>query len=334
MTARTRLVLSVLAIFGVFIIGTLGYLVVDAERCPSVVDAAFMTVITLSTVGYGEAWPLSRAGQLWSVLVIAFGIVTISYAFTSLLSVVVGGELRFLRERKRMEKAIEHLDKHVIICGYGRMGAMIADNLRQSGLSVVVVDRERTLEPDLREAQIPYVIGDATEEETLLHAGLKRARALVLALPTDADNVYVTLSAYTLCPGLEIIARAEQQSTESKLTRAGASRVVCPQIIGATKIANILTRPTVVDFVDVANKGVDLEIDEYTLGARSPLVGRSLRDSEIRRNTGAIVVAIKRADGRALIGPDPDLMLQSKDTLILVGPTGVSNRLDQIEAST
>lgn len=332
MSARFKLVISIVAVFGVFVIGTIGYMVVDGDRCLSVADAAYMTVITLSTVGYGEPWELSRAGQLWTIGVIVFGIATVSYAFTSLLSLVVSGELRSLREKKKMEHKIEQLGDHAILCGYGRMGALVADKLQESGVSVVVIEMNPAREDVVRGAGFAYVLGDATEEETLISAGIKRARALILALPSDADNVYVTLTAYTLCPGLKIISRAEQLSTQSKLTRAGASRVVCPQVIGATKIANMLTRPTVVDFVDSADKGVDLEMDEYRIGADSPLVGKSLRDSGIRRKTNAVVVAIKRADGRALIGPDPDLPLKSRDTLILVGPSGVSGRLDTIES--
>ena len=333
MSLRLRLILSIAAVLGVFVAGTIGYMIVDAQRCPSLADAAYMTVITLSSVGYGEVWGLSHAGRLWTVVVITFGIVTVSYAFTSLLSLVVSGELRSLRERRRMENSLSHLRDHVIVCGYGRMGALIVRELRRRGVPVVVVENERTLEPDLRYAEATYLIGDATEEETLLHAGLQRARALVIVLPSDADNVYTTLTAHTLCPNLTIVSRAEQLSTEVKLTRAGATRVICPQAIGATKIANILTRPTVVDFVEVADKGVDLEIDEYEIGDHSPLVGRSLRDSDIRRKTGAVVVAIKRADGPTMLGPDPDAQLQAKDTLILVGPAGVSSRLETIETA-
>ena len=150
-------------------------------------------------------------------------------------------------------------------------------------------------------------------------------------LPSDSDNVYITLTAHTLRPDLTIVARAEQMSTEAKLTRAGATRVVCPQSIGATKVANILTRPNVVDFVEVAARGVDLEIDEYEIKAGSPLVGRSLRDTGVRDKTGATIVAIKRADGEALISPDPDARLGPGDTLILVGSAGVSGRLDEME---
>ena len=331
MPARLRLILSILAVLVVLFVGAAGYMIVEMEHHPSFLDALYMMVITISTVGYGEVFPLSHGGQLWTIVVITFGIVTVSYAFTSLLTLVVGGELRFLRERKKMDKAIEHLSGHVIMCGYGRMGALVIRELRERGIPVVVVEKERTLEPDLRDAQVPFVIGDATEEDTLLQAGLKRASALVIVLRSDADNVYITLTAHTLCPNLVIVARAEQPTTEAKLTRAGATRVVCPQVIGATKVANILTRPTVVDFVEVANKGVDLELDEYEVSDQSPLVGRSLRDSHVRRKTGAIVIAIKRADGEALVNPDPDAHLEAKDTLILVGPAGVSSRLDKIE---
>jgi len=328
---RLRLILSILAVLAVLFVGAAGYMIVEAEHHPTFLDALYMVVITLSTVGYREVIPLSRSGQLWTIGVIAFGIVTVSYAFTSLITLVVGGELRSLRERKKMEKSIEHLGNHVILCGFGRMGALVIHELRERGVPVVVIEKEHALDPDLRDAHVPYVIGDASEEDTLLQAGLMRANALVILLPSDADNVYITLTAHTLQPNLTIVARAEQVSTEAKLTRAGATRVICPQAIGATRVANILTRPTVVDFVEVANKGVDLELDEYEIGDESPLVGRSLRDSGVRRKTGAIVVAIKRADGEALVGPDPDAHLEAKDTLILVGPAGVSSRLDEIE---
>ena len=334
MAARSRFILSILALLSVFLAGTAGYMAIETgaagERL-SFVDAAYMTVITLSTVGYGEVWELSRAGRLWTIAVIAFGIVTVSYALTSLVSLVISGELRSLREKKKMDKTIEHLKDHVMVCGYGRMGRLVVDELQRRGVPVMVIEIERTLEVDLREGGVPFIIDDATEESTLLRAGLKKARALVIGLPTDADNVYITLTAHTLRPDLIIVPRAEQISTEAKLKRAGATRVVCPQVIGAMKISDILTRPTVVDFVEIANKGVDLEMDEYVIGGRSPLVGLSLRDAHVRRHTSATVVAIKRADGETLVSPDPDALLAARDTLILIGPTGISSRLDEIE---
>jgi len=333
-SARFRLLLATLALLSVFFAGAAGYMIIEeratGER-PAFIDAAYMTVITLSTVGYGEVWELSRAGRLWTIAVIVFGIVTVSYALTSLVTVVISGELRSLREKKKMDKTIGHLRNHVIVCGYGRMGALVVDELRRRKVPVVVVESQPATEVDLREIGVAFVIGDATEETALLHAGLKQARALVTCLPTDADNVFITLTAHTLRPDLIIVPRAEQVATEAKLKRAGATRVVCPQTIGAMKITDILTRPTVVDFVEVANKGVDLEMDEYVVSDGSPLVGMSLRDAHVRRHTGATVVAIKRADGETLVSPDPDSVVESRDTLILIGPTGISSRIEGID---
>lgn len=333
MSARFRLVVASLAVVSVFFIGTAGYMLIEERATgqqPPFIDAAYMTVITLSTVGYGEVWELSEAGRAWTIGVIAFGIMTVSYALTSLVTLVVSGEFRSLREKKKMDKTIEHMRNHIIICGYGRMGALVVDELRRRRMPVVVVESEPTAEADLRLGGIPFVIGDATEDTVLFHAGLKRARALVICLPTDADNVFITLTAHTLRPDLFIVPRAEHTTTEAKLKRAGASRVVCPQIIGAMKISDILTRPTVVDFVEVANKGVDLEMDEYVISDDSTLVGKSLRDAHVRRKTGATVVAIKRADGETLVSPDPDAVVARRDTLILIGPTGVSSRLEEM----
>lgn len=330
MSPRLRLILSVVAVVGVFIVGTIGYMVIETERAPSFFEAAYMTAITVSTVGYTEVWELSHKGQLWTIGVITVGIATVSVAFTSLITLFVGGGLRSLRERRRMETMLRQMRNHIILCGYGRMGNLIIEEFTRRSIPVVVVEILSELEDDLRKAQIAYVIGDATEEGTLLSAGLMQARALVTMLPHDAGNVYVTLTAKTLRPDLRIVARAEQPTTETKLKHAGASRVICPQVIGATRVVNVLTRPNVVDFVDVANKGVDLEMDEYIVGGTSPLVDKTLRDSSLREKTGAMVVAIKRADGQTLFSPGPDAVLAVSDTLILVGPAGVSGRLDEL----
>lgn len=325
-----RLILAVLALIAVILVGTAGYMVIEEEQQLSVLDALYMTVITVSTVGYKEAFPLSRGGQIWTILIITFGVGTVTYAFSSVVSLAVSGDLRSERARKKMDLKINRLQGHVIICGYGRMGQFVMEELRKRKVPIVIVEIDPGLEGQLQESDTTYVIGDATEEETLFRAGVTRARSLVTGLPSDADNVYITLTAHALCPDLQIVSRAEQPSTQDKLLRAGANKVVCPQVIGATKIANILTRPSVVDFVEIADQGVDLEIDEYVLGKNSPLVGRTLIEASIREKFGATVVAVKRADGEALVTPDPHSVLAVNDTLILVGAAGISQRLSNI----
>ncbi|MCH7808676.1 MAG: potassium channel protein [Planctomycetes bacterium] len=325
-----RFILAVVALFGVFIVGSIGYILIEADQNLTPLDAAYMTAITLSTVGYTEVWKLSDAGRLWTIGVIVFGIGTVSVAFTSLIALLVGGELRSHRESKKMEMRLRQMRDHVVLCGYGRMGSLIAKELTRRTVPVAVVELKPERENNLRDAGIPYLIEDATDDKTLRKAGLMHARALVTVLPHDADNIYVTLTARTLRPDLSIVARAEQPATEAKLKRAGASRVICPQVIGATRMVNVITRPNVVDFVDIANKGVDLEMDEYVIRDRSPLKGKTLRESTLRQKTGAMVIAIKRADGETLFNPDPDAVLAVNDTLILVGTAGVSSRLDEI----
>jgi len=330
MSMHTRLNLAVASLLGVLVIGSAGYMLIEEDRHISLLDSIYMTVVTVSTVGFKEVWPLSGPAKVWTIGVIVFGIGTVSVAFTSLISLIISGELRFEREKRKMETTISDMRNHVILCGYGRMGSLAVREMVERGLRVVVVEVGSSFEDALREAGIPHVIGDATDEEVLKKAGLMNARALVAALPSDADNVYIALTARTLRSDVLIVGRAEQPGTEAKLKRAGASRVICPQVIGATQVANVLTRPNVVDLVEMANKGVDLEIDEYVVARRSPLEGATLRGSALREKTGASVVAIKRADGETLFNPDPAAVLAAGDTLVLVGPAGVSARLDKL----
>jgi voltage-gated potassium channel len=327
--ARQTLILSLLVLVAVFLAGTVGYMALSGA---SAGDAAFMTLITLSTVGYGEAVPLDQAGRIWTAAVIVFGIAVVSVAFTSLVTLFVGGEIRAVLGRRRVQSRIDQLSGHVILCGFGRMGAMAAGKLKTRGTEVVVVESRKRALPELEAAGVLHVIGDATEEVTLQAAGLARATSLVSTLPTDADNVFVTLTARGLRPELHIVARAEQPSTEVKLRRAGADRVICPQVIGATRVADILTRPNVVDFFEVAARGVELEMDEYRVESGSVLQGRTLRDAALRQQTGAMVVAIKRADGTSVLQPGPEEVIQQGDLLILIGRAGTSGRLDELNS--
>ncbi len=330
MTPGMRLTLAVLSVLTVFLVGSAGYMIIEVEHHPSFLDAAYMTVITLSTVGYGEVWPQSPAGKLWTIGVITVGIATVSVAVTSLIALFISGDLRLAREKKKMHNSVGKLRQHTILCGYGRMGSMVAEDLKAAGKSVVIIEARSVMTDELKMDGYYYVIGDATAETTLLEAGLAHAADLVAMLPHDADNVFITLTARALQPDLTIIARAEQPSTESKLLRAGATRVVCPQQIGANRIASVLLRPNVADFIDMAHRGVDLEMSEYNVSADSMLCGKTLRDVPLRSDVGATVVAIVRSDGYTAYNPAADAQLESGDCLIFVGPAGASERLNEM----
>ncbi len=327
MSPQQRLFWSVVVLVGVFALGTTGYVYIEDT---TYLDAAYMMAITLSTVGYNTPFELDTVGKIWTMAVITVGLISVSVAFTSLVALFVSGELRAHLGSRKVETQISRMKKHVIICGYGRMGRLVAKELRSRGERVVVVEVRPERREEMREAGLLSVVGDATEEDTLVRAGLMRARALVSVLPHDADNVYVTLTAHGLRGDLKIVARAEEAATEPKLKHAGAQRVICPQIIGASRIANILTRPHVTDFFEVAAKGVELEMDEYEIAEGSALDGVSLRDSLLRQKADVMIVAIKRADGETVYNPPPEVVLSVSDRLIIIGPSGVSKRLDAL----
>ncbi|MFQ5462424.1 MAG: potassium channel family protein [Phycisphaerae bacterium] len=334
MSPRSRLILSVIALIGVFVAGTFGFLLIESDKDVSLLDAVFMTAITLSTVGYHEVWTLSDSGRLWSLVVITFGIATVSVAFTSLIALFVSGELRAHREMLVMDKKLKAARDHVILCGFGRMGSMVVRDLEAAKIPVVVLEADAGRLDELKGLNTRFIIGDATEDDMLLRAGIMRASALISMLPRDADNVFIALTAHALRPDLNIIARAEQPQTEPKLKCAGARRVICPQLIGATRTVDILTRPNVVDFVDVAAEGVQLEMDEYVINTQSTLSGKMLKECQLREQLGATVVAIKRADGKTVFSPDPQTALNTGDTLILVGKAGVSQQLAKFASTS
>ncbi len=329
MSPQQRLVWSLVVLIGVFAVGATGYVVLEGA---SLMDAVYMTAITLSTVGYREVIDLSPRGEAWTIAVITLGVISVSVAFTSLVALFVSGELRAHFGSRKMDHAISRLKDHIVICGFGRMGRLAGDELHRAGQSVVVIEVRPDRGDEIARAGLLGMIGDATEEDTLLRAGMMHAKALVSVLPHDADNVYVALTARGLRPDLLIVARAEQANTEVKLRRAGANRVICPQLIGASRIADILMRPHVTDFFEVAAKGVELEMDEYVVGAGSSLNGTSIRHSTLRQRTESMIVAIRSADGTTRYNPPPETRIRAGDTLIIIGPSGVSKRLDKFGA--
>lgn len=325
MSAETRFILAILLVPIVILVGALGYMIVESQ---SFFDSVYMTVITVFTVGFREVFFPTTAGRVWTIVVIILGYGAVSVALANFVSLLVGGELRSIHGRARMKQQIERLTGHTIICGFGRMGSLVAHELHREKQPFVVIDRDADKQR-ISEGYL-YVSGDATEDHVLAEAGIMRAKALVSCLTSDADNVYVTLSARGLRPDISIISRADQPGTEKKLLRAGASDVVNPQTIGASKAAALLLRPHVVDFVDMAARGVDMEIAQYEVSSDSQFVGNRLKESNIRQRAQVTVVAIKRSDGRQIFDPGPEEMIEMGDQLILVGRGGLSDRLRQL----
>ena len=323
--AHARFTMSVLLVALTIGVGTLGYVII--ERQP-LLDCLYMTVITVFTVGFREVFPVGFAGRIWTLGVIVLGYAAVAVALGNFVSLLVGGELRSIHGRLRMKQRIEKLGNHTIICGFGRMGSLIAEELHAEHRDVVIVDR--SADNLLAQDGYLYVNGDATEDDVLLEAGIMRASSLVTCLTSDADNVFVTLSARGMRPDLTIISRADQHTAETKLTRAGASFVLCPQTIGANKAAALLLRPHVVDFVDITARGVDMEIAQYEVAPDSPFVGNRLRESGIRQRAQVTVVAIKREDGAQIFDPGPDEIIRPGDQLVLLGRSGLSDRLKRI----
>ena len=327
MDAHRRFLISCIMLSVFVSAGCVGYMLIEDV---GLLEAAYMTIITISTVGFKEVFNLSAGGKVFTMVLVMLGVGSVYYASVSLVTLFVSGELRSAREKLKVQKRINELKDHIVLCGYGRVGGLVAAQLRSESTALVVLDNDPDKIAALEQAGVLCIEGDASEEASLLEAGITRAKTLVATLPRDSDNVYVTLTARGLSEQIFIIARAEATSTEGKLIRAGADRVVCPQVIGAYRISSLVTRPHVVDFVDVAAKGVELEIDEYSVSEDSALAGKSLRDSALRQKVDAMVVAIRCADGRTTFNPAPDEVVQAGDTLIMIGRLNTSTRLAQL----
>ena len=335
MTSRKRLAVSLVILSSVFWIGVIGYMVIGglAGADASLLDAVYMVAITLSTVGLTEVFPRTPAVQVWTVVIVFFGVTSAAVAIGSLTGLIVEGEIGRLIGSRKLESRIKHLNNHVIICGFGRMGKLLVQRLIERGVPLVVVERDPQKCRRIEQLGQLYLVGDATEEDTLHRAGIGRAKHLVALLTSDGDNVFVTLTARQMRPELHIVARAEQLSSEAKILRAGADRVISTQAIGAERIANVLTRPQLVDLVDVASKSVELEVDEFVVSNDSPIAGKSLRESNIRQAADVMVVAIRGEDGSTRFNPGANEIVQPNDTLITIGPTGAVSCLEKMKIS-
>jgi voltage-gated potassium channel len=309
---RARLGLAALGL--VTAAGTIGYLVLGFTP----MNALYQTVTTITTVGFGEVEPMSSVERLFTIIVIVGGVGTAAYILSSLVEGVVDGELHELLGRRRVERRISHWSGHVIICGYGRVGRAIAELVRTQGTNVVVVDRD----PE-RLAGLPVATldGDATDEELLRTAGIGRARVLVAALTTDADNLFLTVTARAMRPDLFIVARVRQEASEGKLASAGADRVVNPQRLGGQRMAAFVLQPHVAEFLDVVMHDGTLEfrLEEVRVSGASRLGGSSLREAHIRDRTGALILAVRDDYGTFTTNPAPETVIEPGHVLIAIG---------------
>jgi voltage-gated potassium channel len=323
-----RLLVPLAVLVALLAAGTIGYQLVEGWDW---FDALYMTAITITTVGFMEVHPLGPAGRVFTMALALGGVFTAFYAAAEFIRAVVTGEIRTVFGRQRMESLLAQLNGHLVVCGFGRMGRLVAEEFSAAGLPFVVIDRDpHVLEGFSLPHGIPLV-GDATADDVLKRAGVERARALVSAAASDADNLYVTMSARFLNEKLLIVARAESEGAERKLKRAGASRVVSPYTIGGHRVAQAVLRPNAMDFIELATQSahLELQIEEVEVRSGSPLVGQSLKVSPIRSELGIIIVAIKKPDGKMVFNPPPEGVLETGDLLITLGHR---QQLDRLEA--
>ena len=313
-----KLKLSLFLLVGIFVFGTSGYVIVEDKRP---FDAFYMTLITISTVGFQEIKPLSDLGRVITIIIIVLGISLMTYTLGQVARIFVEGELRKVLGRRKLEKQVAGLRDHYIICGYGRIGNIIVTELRTAKIPLVVIEQDPASIELLEADGILYLNMDATSDEALRAAGLDRARGLVTAVSSDADNVFIALSAKGMRPDIFILARASDVKNESKLLRAGASRVVCPYQMGGRRMAEILHKPTVVDFLDhtMMHTELGLQMEEAIIAEGSPITGKTLVSSNLRQEFGVIIVAIKRITGEMVFNPGPGETFSAGDVIVAIG---------------
>lgn len=319
-----------IALGGVFFIGTLWYSLVEGWSWE---DAAYMTVITLATVGYGETHPLGSRGRLFTIALILLGVMNIGYIVNRFTEAIIQGYFQEGIRLQQQRRLMESLTEHYIICGFSRTGRQIAKEFRAEDVPFVVIDSEmESIQRAQAEGYTAYQ-GDATLDDTLLKVGIERAMCIVAALPSDAENLYIVLSAKTLNSGIRVIARASTEEALQKLRRGGADEVISPYITGGKRMAAAALRPQVLDFVDGILTGADrqLYMEEFLLDpAFCPFVGQSLQKARLRSQSGALVLAIRRVDGTLIGGPTGDTILMPGDRLIGMGTAEQLRSLNQI----
>ncbi len=323
---RTQLIVISSLIISITAIGIAGYMLIEHMKF---VEALYMTIITLSTVGFGEVKPLSTAGRLFTSGLIVAGVGTFAYAVSSFSRFIVEGEVKKIFQLKKMEEQMRRLKDHIIVCGFGRVGERICEEFEKENVPFVVIDSDPERIEVAESKGYLFVFKDTTETEALVKAGIDRAKALIAALGSDADNLFLILSAKELNPNIRVVARANNPENEAKLYKAGADKVVTPYTIGALRLAHAAIKPLVVDFVEFATRDMKFYLEEITVEKGSPVVGKSLAELDLRKKTGVTVIAIIR-NGNIIRNPHPDERLQEGDNLIVLGSKEEIQKVNQL----
>ncbi|HJZ68758.1 MAG TPA: potassium channel protein [Blastocatellia bacterium] len=318
MSPKQKLQLALSAIVAVIAFGTIGFkLIIHLPWF----DSFYFTLITLTTVGYGEPQQMTEGARYFTAALILLGVGTLAYALSSAAQAVIESELLSTFGKRRMYKDISKLRDHYIVCGAGRVGSGIIRDITRSGQEFVIIEGDEAIADRLLTQGHLVLMGDATSEEVLKAAGIERARGIVCAVSSDPDNLYITLTARDLNKDIRIVARANDEAAIGRLQRAGANKVVSPAITGSTRMSQMLLRPAVADFIELATmtERLELEIEQVEIGAESPFIGVALKDTNIRSEHDAIVIGIKRADGEMIFNPSADTIIEERDALVIIG---------------
>ena len=317
--AHWRLWFALSIPFMLLVVGMCGYKWIEAGEW-TWLDALYMSAITLTTVGYGETRPLSDNGRIFTIFFLFGGVFTMFYTATEIIRTVVGGQLQSYLGRQRMERTLAHIKDHVIVCGLGRMGKLVCHDFERQDVPFVVIDNDTESLNDTKYVHGIPLHGDATSDEVLLHAGVTRARALITVLPSDADNLYITLSARVLNEKISIVARAEEEGAIVKLKRVGANHVVSPYAIGGHRASQAVLKPSVGHFLEMAGSNdVDYIVEEVLIEDGSMLCGKALKESRLHEDFSIVVLTIKNLTGDMVFNPQGDSILEAGHILIVVG---------------
>lgn len=322
MTPESKLRLSLFFLLLTFTIGTGGYVIVEGWHF---LDSLYMTFITLTTVGFKEVKPLSDAGRTFTIFLIAIGVFSGGFTITALAHLILEGQLQAILGKRKMEKKVKKLKNHIILCGFGRVGRQVANELTRRGESFVIIESDEDMIPVGEKNDLIFIQGSASDDDVLEHAGIERARAIVSTIPDDAENVYLSLTARQINPDLFIIARADTALAKKKLARAGANKVVCPHELGGAQMAMATLRPNVVDFMHLASfspGGKNLGIEEISIKGGGNLAGRTIIEAAIKSKYDAIVVGLRKNNGDMVFNPAEDATMDAGDVLIILGEDG------------